>query len=194
MIVTTKQRNALLIELDDRCLIPTSVHGIAHAELEFPEPKFFRWYIRSHSDDAEDVNVEFGQGTLSPMQNIALLFYRASKATGDYVKLLPSHHFCPLLIGSDEKPVGLYQFVEVLDAIIDYDRIRDELPNLSYAQINGSLMFLRKVAQCNIHDIDIDELEDEKLESDAGFIDEVKRAVADQETTRVLNFDKRDDG
>lgn len=192
MNIKTATRDAFLIELDDRCGMPTGVQPIVDAELEFPEPKYFRWRLKRRSDEAEDVDVEFGQGILSPPQNIALLLYRASKATGDYVKLLPSCHFCPALMGDDGNIVGLYQFVEVLDGIVDYDRIREELPSLSYAQISGSLMFLRKVAQFNIKDIDIDELEDEQLENDAAFVDTLKQAIADREKTRVLNFDERD--
>jgi hypothetical protein len=192
MNIRTATNDTLLIELDDRCAMPIRVQRILDSELEFPEPKYFRWHLKKRGNDPEDLDVEFGEGTLSPPQNIALLLYRASKATGDYVKLLPSYHFCPALIGDDDKMVGLYHFVEVLDGIIDYDKIKEELPNLSYAQINGSMMFLRKVAQFNIKDIDIDELEDEQFEDDPVFLDELKRAFADQETTRVLSVDKRD--
>jgi hypothetical protein len=190
----TTTRDAFRIELDDRCAIPTRVEDIMDSELEFTEPRYFRWHIRTRRDDPEDVDIEFGEGTLSPQQNIALLLYRASKATGEYVKLLPRCNFCPVLIDENANLVGLYQFVEVLDGIVDYDKIKEELPSLSYAQINGSMMFLRKVAQFNINDIDIDELEDERLENDAAFVEELKRAVTDREITRVLDFNKRDDG
>lgn len=193
MIVTTSRRDALILELDEKCMVPTALHELAHAEVEFPEPEYFRWYVHGQRDESDDVTVEVGHCTLSPLQNIALLLYRASKSTGNYVKLLPKYHFCPALISDDQSVLGLYQFVEVLDEITDYDKIKTELPSLSYAQINGALMFLRKIAQFNIDDADMDDLEDEYIAKDPEFIGELRQALADQETTRVLDFSKRDD-
>jgi hypothetical protein len=182
-----------LIEMDEKCGSPIAAHQeFLHLDLDFPEPKYFRWHLSYRNDDPQQVEVEVGQGTLSPMQNTALLLHRASEVAGGAVKLLPKYHYCPVLIGRDGNAVPLYEFVEALDASTDYDKIETELPNLTYAQIHGSLMFLRKVAQFNIGDIDIDALEDEQLFNDEVFVDELKRAFADREKLRVLSFDKPD--
>ncbi|MGH9427954.1 MAG: hypothetical protein ACRD2L_16845, partial [Terriglobia bacterium] len=100
--------------------------------------------------------------------------------------------YCPFLHGSDEKPVFLYELVEVIDGVIDYDEIKEELPTLSVAQISGAIAFLRKVAQFNSDDVDLDELEDLKLAQDETFLNELRAALADQETMRVLNFPQSD--
>jgi hypothetical protein len=115
-------------------------------------------------------------------------FNEWSRSTGGYVKLQPEHGFVPVLIGNDGVPVALFELVEVLDEIIDYDKLKSEFPNLSYSQINGGILFLRKVAQVNAYDIDWDEIEDEMLEQEYGFLDELRNALADQETSRVLNL------
>ncbi len=179
-------------ELHDECRFPSSFdNDIVDSELDFVPPSYFRWRFRRRSA-GDDLDIEFGSGSLSPSQNVAMLLARAGRATGDYVKLLPSCHFCPMLAGDDTGIVWLYQFVEALDGLIDYDRIREELP-LSYAQINGAFMFLRKVAQFNVKDIDIDKLEDEELETDNAFVAQLRQAISDQETTRVFTQDERDD-
>jgi hypothetical protein len=56
-------------------------------------------------------------------------------------------------------------------------------------QIDGAISFLRKVAQYNPHEIDFDAMEDEEIRSDPAFLDELRRALADKETSRVLNRD-----
>jgi hypothetical protein len=192
MIVTTGKRDALLLELDEKCSVPISLQEALLADLEFPEQKYFRWHLQYRSDDPDEVNVEFGHGTLSPLQNIVLLLYRASRSAGDYVKLMPKYRFCPVLLNEDQSVVPLYEFVEVLDGITEYDKIKAELPGLSYAQINGALMFLRKVAQFNSADVDIDDLEDDRTTNDQNFIEELRQALFDQEKTRVLDFREHD--
>jgi hypothetical protein len=120
-----------------------------------------------------------------------LAFQRISKTTGGYVRILPELSWCPVLIGSDQRIIPLYQVVEAIDGLVDYDAIREEFPTLSYAQIHGALSFLRKIAQLNIKGIDIDEMEDEELAQDENFMTELRRGFADQEISRVLNFDER---
>jgi hypothetical protein len=95
----------------------------------------------------------------------------------------------PALIGSDERPVFLYQFVEALDGLVDYDSIKETFPTLSYAQIDGAMSFLRKAAQLNARGVDIDELESEADADDARLIDALRNALNDRETSRVLNND-----
>jgi hypothetical protein len=120
------------------------------------------------------------------------LFSKCSDATGGYVQLRPEYKYIPVLVGNDGQPVPLFHVVEVLDEFTDYSQIHNEMPTLSYAQINGAVAFLRKLAQQNPHDIDIDKIEDEVLAHDEVFLEELRSAFADSETTRVLNFSERD--
>jgi hypothetical protein len=191
MIAKKVQDAIYSIELDSKCMVPVGVEKmLSHAELDFPEPSHFRWLMTMRYDNIKNMSFELsGHGTLSPFQNTALLLHRTSQATGEYVKLLPSCHYCPVLIDAHNKLIPLYEFVEVLDGIVDYDKIKEELPGLSYAQIHGSMMFLRKVAQFNTADKDIDDERDEE----SNFIDELRQAYIDRERTRVLNFNERDD-
>jgi hypothetical protein len=119
-------------------------------------------------------------------------FFVASRATGNHVKFLPRYAFCPILIGNDDRRVALYEFVEVLDGVVNYDRLKKELPNLSFAQINGAISFLRKIAQFNTQGIDFDEREDLEAANDPELIEALKKAIDDQEISRVLNHRERD--
>ena len=187
MILKQEQDDVYHLEMDERCLFPVMGYRVSDSELEYPEPNYFRWRRIVHHDDPHEFSFEFEQGTLSPAQNTVLLLHKASEATGGYVRFPSECFYCPVLFGHDDSLVPLFEFVEVLDTVVDYDKIKDELPSLSYAQIHGSLMFLRKVAQFNITDKDIDE----ELADESTFIDELRRAFADQEKTRVLNLNER---
>lgn len=112
----------------------------------------------------------------------------ASTATGGHVIFSPDYHFFPVLLGGDSQPVPLYELVEVLDGLVDYAALKEEFPSLSYAQINGALLFLRKVAQFNVHGVDVDEMEAAEIADNPAFLEELRRAVADQEISRVLNY------
>ena len=118
-----------------------------------------------------------------------LAFSNFSEATGGYVQLRPEYQYVPVLIGDDGEAVPLYHFVEVLDGLVEYDQVRQQLPTLSYVQIDGAISFLRKVAQYNPREIDFDALEDEEIRSNPAFLDELRHALADKETSRVLNRD-----
>ena len=112
-----------------------------------------------------------------------------SEAAGGHVQLRPEYEYVPVLIGDDGVAVPLYHFVEVLDGLVGYDQIKQELPTLSYVQIDGAISFLRKVAQYNPRYIDFDLLEDQEIRSDPAFLNELRRALGDKETSRVLNRD-----
>ena len=73
-------------------------------------------------------------------------------AIGNYIALRPNLSFCPALIGSGDRIVFLFQFVEILDGLIDYENIQSRLPGFSFKQIGGAIVFLRKLAQFNIND------------------------------------------
>lgn len=133
------------------------------------------------------------ENVLQAFRNTTVIhcFVTASQATGNYVKFLPKYDFCPLLMGNDDNPVALYEFIEALDGAVNYELLKEEFPNLSFAQINGAISFLRKVAQFNIQGIDIDEIEDLETANDPDLIESLKKAIADQETSRVLDHSER---
>jgi hypothetical protein len=109
--------------------------------------------------------------------------------TGNYVQLLPQYKFLPVLVDVNEQPIPLYHFVEVLDEVVDYSKLQQEFPTLSFAQIDGAIAFLRKIAQFNSAEIDLDEFEDRDDTQDQELLNELGRALADQETSRVLHHD-----
>lgn len=127
-------------------------------------------------------------GAAQQNAHVLLTFSKLSEATGGHVQLRPEYQYVPVLIGDDGEAVPLYDLVEVLDGLVGYDQIKQELPTLTYEQIDGAISFLRKVAQYNPVEIDFDELEDEETRSPA-FLDELRRALADKETSRVLARD-----
>lgn len=113
-------------------------------------------------------------------------FQECSISSGGYVKILPEMNCIPTLIGNDERPVFLYQLVEALDEFVDYDRIEEEYPTLSYAQIVGGVSFLRKLAQTNTAEIDVDDLEDEFDSKDTALIEELRTVPNSGEEVRVF--------
>jgi len=114
------------------------------------------------------------------------VYVQVGHATGSAVVLDAQHSYLPVLIGSDQRPIPLYDFVEALDSIVDYSALQSEFPNLSFTQIAGAIAFLRKLAHFNTRGLDIDQLEDEALEQSAEFQEALRRAIADQGAARVL--------
>ena len=121
--------------------------------------------------------------------HLVRVFSCCSDATGGYVQLRSQNEYIPVLIGANDQSVPLYHFVEVLDEVLDYDSIIKEIPFLSYSQIGGAISFLRGISQINPKGIDLDALEDQQLSEDSLFLDELRKALADKETARVLNRD-----
>jgi len=118
------------------------------------------------------------------------LFVKASETTGSCVELSPEFYFCPVLKDNAGRVVPLYEFVEILDELIDYEDIKKELPTFSFTQINGAISFLRKFTQFNTANIDIDAVIDEDLVQEPNFLNELRRGIADQESNHVLNLDQ----
>lgn len=118
-------------------------------------------------------------GTAGFLENV-------SEATGGMVKVDTRYSCIPYLLGDDNRPVLLYDFVATLDGITDYAQIKQALPTLSYAQISSAINFLRKVSQFNTRQLDIDAMEDAD-EDDEDFQKTVMEAVRDQEVVRVLS-------
>jgi len=115
------------------------------------------------------------------------LFSLCSEATGGYIRLKPEHRFFPVLIGDGNTVIPLYEFVEVLDEVLDYDLLLKELPSLSYSHVGGALAFLRRLAQTNPANIDLDQIEDDEMLSSPAFLEELRTALADKETSLVLH-------
>lgn len=116
------------------------------------------------------------------------MFNQVSQETGGYVRLQEEYGMCPALIDADGQPVFIYELVEAIDGAIDYDDIKGEFPSLSYAQISGAIMFLRKLASFNVKGLDIDHIEN-YADSDPAFIETLRQAFADKEPKRVLYSD-----
>jgi hypothetical protein len=129
-----------------------------------------------------------GIDIISKQLNILEYINYVNQITGEYIKLSKDYSYFPLLVGSDGRPIPLYEFVEVLDEAVDYDHIKELLPTISISQIAGSIAFLRKLVQFNFRKIDIDDYLDMEEENER-LINELSTAFTNQEGSRVLNFD-----
>jgi len=114
-------------------------------------------------------------------------FKMNSEETGSYVQILKEYACCPVLIGSDAEPIFLYKFIEIIDEIIDFGRLKEELPTLTFGQLNGAISFLRKLAQFNVKFVDVDDLEDEMLMNTDQILEEL-RSVITEENSHVLSI------
>jgi hypothetical protein len=109
-------------------------------------------------------------------------------ATGGYIKFLPENSYCPALVGKEGQHVFLFRFVEVLDELIDYEKVREQLPGLSSRQIGGAIAFLRKVAQFNCAGVNIDDLIDSAEASDETLVTNLRSTLSAQGESVVLNM------
>lgn len=133
---------------------------IAHAPVQ-------PWHKVSTDDtlsmlDTTDNQIKVWSGQLTAMQTISdsiRVFAKASEASGGFVVIHPDFNCLPVLLGKDGSLVFLYQFVEAIDEKLDHDELKAEYPMLSYGQIAGGIAFLRRLAQFNDKNVDIDELE-----------------------------------
>jgi hypothetical protein len=125
------------------------------------------------------------------MQKVATLvdyLYRPAQDSGDYVTIREDCGFCPGLIDNHQDFIPLFSLVEVFDEVLDYDRVLEEFPGLTYSQINGAMLFLKKISQFNTAGVDISQyIEDEFTQHDE-LIEELREALRNQEVARVLNF------
>jgi hypothetical protein len=109
-------------------------------------------------------------------------------AIGNYISLRQDLAFCPALIGPDDRIVFLFQFVEMLDGLIDYENVQRLLPGFSFKQIGGAIAFLRKLAQFNLNGIDIDTFIDSEDTADVELINNLRSTLPIRETSLVLNI------
>jgi hypothetical protein len=123
--------------------------------------------------------------SVATLFSLLAVYAKASEDSGNVVVIDRRFSNLPILVGDDGKPILLYQFVEAIDETVDYERLQEEFPILSYGQIMGAIAFLRKLAQFNIDGLDIDALEDELIEGNENFQSIILNALADQEVTSV---------
>lgn len=179
---------------EERCFTSYAYEDMLRLDPDLTESSSLRWLFALSCIDDKRRSVELNvfSNITDWQQNllVAQMLSEKSRETGGYVEIRPDFTFCPVLMGSNSRPVFLYELVETLDDIIDYDRIKEELPILSSAQIGGALAFLRRISQFNVKGVDIDALEDEELTNDEALLNQLREALADQEVARVLHNDK----
>lgn len=151
-------------------------------------PGYFKQTNTSSYADALDTHLR--KYRTNTVYNLGLTgvveFYNAS--AGEYVVIRPEYSFCPVLMTSQE-PIFLFEFVDVLDGLINYDRVKEELPGISYAQIHGAISFIRKLLQFNVRGLDPDDLLEEMQHNDTELFDQLRRSIS-TENSRVLYFNK----
>lgn len=159
-------------------------HGILRPDRSALSSDNDRLNIGALLDTAKEIeSMRATRVIVSKLTEIGLL-------TGDYVKILPEYSHCPVLIGADRQPIPLAEIVEAIDEFVDYDALRAEYPGLSYAQIDGAISFLRKLAQLNDRQIDFDAQEDRELAEDVDLIAALRESINDREMARVLGNDQ----
>jgi len=104
-------------------------------------------------------------------------YSQSNDAVGGPIQLLPQYSFCPVLVQRDQTPIFLFQFVEVLDGLIDYEAVKNQLPGLSFGQIGGAIAFIRKLSQFNLKAIDIDELLESQEATNQTLITNLRAAI-----------------
>ncbi len=115
-----------------------------------------------------------------------MCFYHAANVeTGSAITLKSDFGYLPFLENRNTA-IPLFEFVETIDEIVDYDQIKKIYPDISYSKIKGAIDFLRKISQFNLYSLRIDEfLENGELENVSS---ELINAVKDEEVLRVLSF------
>ncbi len=104
-------------------------------------------------------------------------YSRYNDAVGRPIQLLPQYSFCPALMQINERPLFLFQFVDVLDEVIDYEAVRERLPGLSFGQIGGAIAFIRKLSQFNLKGINIDDILESQEATNETLIDNLRAAL-----------------
>lgn len=114
------------------------------------------------------------------------IYTSASARNGNIVKLDEKFAHMPVIIGEEGKPVFLFQLVEEIDSILNYDELQCRFPELSYSQIVAGVGFLRTLSQFNSKNIDVDDLVDSADEADPEFQKQVQESLDLRSDTRVL--------
>ena len=86
----------------------------------------------------------------------------------------------PMVKSASQEAIPLYRFIEAWDAATDFDDLAERIPMLTIGQIGGAIGYVRRLAQFNVADLDIDRLEDEALEASAEFKSAIRNSFQDQ--------------
>lgn len=151
-----------------------------HNQQEF-NPATGAHTIGDYSSSLDEINKVFK--AIEVFQDIS------QKSEGE-IKLLEKYGFFPVLIGKDQEPFPLYSFIEVLDGLIEYNEILDEIPSITLTQVQNTMTFLRKLTSINIFNADLDELEDSIDSDNSDYFQKLinsKNVIGDK---RVLYHDK----
>lgn len=117
---------------------------------------------------------------------VAPMYRSACHCSGGYVKMQRRYKSLALLERKDKSPVFIYQLVQVLDELVDYDEIIAEYPGLSYSQVSGAMGFLRRIAQFNTAGVDVDQVEESHFAEDEELIASLRHAINQGEGKHVL--------
>ncbi len=143
------------------------------------------------SFSSEDLSIISRQFTeIASVADSAKAFAQASARSGGVVIIASQFGCLPMIVGRDSEPVLMYKFVEVLHELVSLAQIQQELPALSYRQIEGGITFLRALTQFNIRGLDIDAEEERMLEASPEFQQRIKDAL-NLESTRVFTFEQQ---
>ena len=114
-------------------------------------------------------------------------YKRRAAEAGDSIVVDAKYAGLPVVRSTNGEVTPVYEVVDVIDALIDYKQVVQQLPNVGYTQVGDVMAFLRKIAQFNLHGVDIDEYNDTQMESDPAFQEMMIGAVRDEESVRVLD-------
>ena len=115
-------------------------------------------------------------------------YFKYNNAVGAPIQLLPQYSFCPVWMERDQRPVFLFQFIEVLDELIDYDEVKERLPELSFRQIGGAIDFIRKLSQFNLKGIDINDFINSDDATNQVLLNNLRSALSAQGEKVVLDI------
>lgn len=141
----------------------------------------------SYGRNLNFAKIEYNTLLIGDMLDLLMM---ASDATGSHVELSPEFSYCPVLKDRSGQVLPLYKFIEILDECLDYEEVKEEMSTFSFAQINGAISFLRKIAQFNLAGVDFDAEIDQELLQDRAFRRELENGLADQESSYVLNLNQ----
>lgn len=125
---------------------------------------------------------------LSEKMGVLRMYSQCNDAVGGPVSFHREFSYCPTLLGENGLPIFLFQFVEILDELVDYEKIKNLLPGLSFRQIGGAVAFLRKIAQFNCKGVDIDECIEFIDANDDLLKSNLLVAISNEEESIVLNI------
>lgn len=127
--------------------------------------------------------------TLLAVSSAGHLMAEAAEKSGSHVVLPPAIKCLPCIQLRSGRYLPLFRFVEAVDGAVDYEDLLSEFPDLTYAQIHGSMQFLRRIAMFNTDSVDLDGILEQSEDADESLIVALRRALTSEEEPRVLDVD-----